>query len=609
MKRLFFIAIIVVMLSTFFVIQAFAQGEEWWEANRPETVYLTELAVADSIKFINEFEYPFILVLNQKEKAEYSNISSQHDRKFYIRDYLKSHNENPLLPINYWLLEFIARYEYARKEFALLEAPYIDVRGEFYIKYGKPHRRFEDKGGYKGSWFLNQIRHENIHRIDANNRKRNVLGLNYDVPKTMESGFKIKQNESWSYENNFVVHFAKEGKTWKQIDRLDKVLDDRRGSKLRLYWTELVKEREGLGGIYGLMSDEIEWMQELLLMELSQAEIGDIENITIDEKIEVNRPTFITNNVLSFVPGGPVDRLKRKGESIVKSYLARAVPNVSSRFSELSKFEIDYNISQFRNPDGRTRIDLQLLAPIDEMLKQRPNVTAPDSVKVDFQFLIRNENFDNLLNVPVSTSFDYKKSLDARLPYAVSGVVFPAEPMIGDLTFQVTDPVSMNRGYKKVPFNVRNFSGDSLMVSDIQLYMQPQNIFQKELLPITKVGQIEITPYPYKEVISNMPITCFFEIYNIQKSGIVTAYDIDISVTRLELSLFERLKKLIKDTKNYTMGLNRVRQVESNDSSELIEFDISILKKGKYVLEVVVTDSDNKRTTARASKKIDVKKF
>ncbi|MCP4725849.1 MAG: GWxTD domain-containing protein [bacterium] len=612
-----------VLISIFFIIffsyTAYSQEFDWWEANKPETLYLTQLALADSMRFLNEFEYPFILVLSNDENGEYSKIVSQYDKKFYIRDYLKRHDENPLLPVNYWLLEYLGRYEHVRREFATEEPPYFDVRGEFYIKYGKPWRRFEDKGGYKESWFIKYrsnpgirsqtVINENGYATKVKNSKLEGLlgiGLGSGIAQSAESGFKIMQNESWAYyddKNNFFVHFAKDGKTWKHIDRLDKVMVDRRGSKLRLHWVDLVKERDMLGGLYSMMYDEIEWMEDLF------KDVLTLSTNQVEDAVDFIMPDNARQSMLNFAPGGSVDNLKTQEEYSEKAYLARAVPNVSTRFDELSQLDFDYNISQFRNPDGRTRIELQLLAPINDMLRQRPNVNLPDSIAVEFQFLARNENFDQLFNVPLSASFEYQKVLDAGLPNAVSTVTFPVKPMKGDLTMQVKDPVSLKMGYKKVPFNVRDFSGKSLAVSDIQFYMQPQNDLQRELLPIIEVGEFEVTPYPYTDFASLLPITCYFEIYNIMNAGIISEYDIDISVTRIELSLFERLKKLLRKPEGYTMSLERTRQVDGNDASELLEFDISNLRKGRYVLEVTITDKLNKEITAKSSRTIKIVRF
>ncbi len=590
--------------------QAIAQVEKWWESNKPETVYLTELASADSLRFIHEFEYPFNLVLSKNDRQGYDNLNSQLDRKSFIREYLKSRNENPLLPVNYWLLEFLGRYEHARQEFVAEAPPYFDVRGEYYIKYGKPWRKFEDKGGYKESWFMKFRKSQGIRsKINLRTGKRESkidqllgIGLTGGIAQPMETAFKIRQNESWSYydnRNNFVVHFAKDGKVWKQIDRLDQVMVDGRSSKRRLHWVDLVKERDELGGLYSMMYDEIEWMEDLLKDVITLA----------TENLEYHMPYNTEKSILNFSPGGSVDNLKTQEEFTEKAYLARAVPNVATRFVELSQLEFDYNISQFRNPDGRTRVELQLLAPISDMLKKRPHVRTPDSIAVEFQFLARNENFDQLFSVPLSASFDYQKAIDAGLPNAVSSVTFPMQKMNGDLTMQVKDPVSLKMGYKKIQLNVRDFSGKSLAVSDIQFYMQPQNDLQRELLPITKVGEFEVTPYPYTDFVNLIPIICYFEIYNIVNAGIFSEYDIDISITRIELNMFEKLKKLLRKPEVYTMELTRSRQVDGNESSELIEFDISSLKKGRYILEVTVSDKLTRRITTKSSRIIDIVSF
>ncbi len=587
-----FSAVLIIIIISFLTIEiypVFAQELDWWEANKPETVYLTQLALADSMRFLNEFEYSFMLVLSKKEREEYSQIASQYDRKFYIRDYIKRNNENPLLPVNYWLIEYIGRYEYARREFSREEPPYFDIRGEYYIKYGKPDRKFEDKGGYKKNWYVEKMK---------------TFEIQLSQVKMMETNFKIKQNESWSYyddTNYFIIHFAKDGKKWEQIDRLDEILVDRRPTKVGMYWMELVKEREDLIGHYSLLSSEIHFMQEVLEQQL------DGTNDMI-----VDLPYNVSLKELNFQPDkldNPIYDLKMRADIVDRNSLISAKTNIATRFSDLSKLDLFYNLSQFKNPDGKTLVELQLLTSINDMLRQRQIVQEPDTVKVEFQFLLRNQNFDQLFRVPLITSFDYQKAMEAGLPNAISAATFPVNPLNGDLTMMVKDPESKRMGYKKVPLSIRDFSGDYLMISDIQLYIQPQNELQRELLPITQVGEFELTPYPYKEVISLMPITCFFEIYNIQSSGIVSEYDIDISVTRIELSMFERLKKLIRNTENYTTKLNRTRQVDGNDSSELIEFDISSLKKGKYILEVVIKDKHNKNNTASSSKILKIVNF
>jgi len=581
----------VCMLSAvFFFESAFAQAERWWESNKPETAYLTQLALSDSARFTHEFEYPFLLVLNDTEKNDYRSLSTLNDRKFYIRNYLKSHNENPLLPVNYWLLEFIGRYEHARREFPVDEPPYFDVRGEYYIKFGKPLRRHENKKTHYDIEFLKYV---------------NVTKIDRSKPQLIESYFKIFQNESWYYDNDnnyFIVHFAKEGRTWKRIDRLDKVLVDRRPSKALFNWMELVKDRDNLCSHYSMLSAEIRFMEEYT------------KDLWLENGVTGHylRPENISWKEISLDPSNPtseVMNLKYYAESVEKALVVNAVPNVEVRFSELSKIDFDYDVAQFRDSDGRTLIELTFLAPVDDILGKRKYFSEPDSVLVEFRFMIRDENYEPLVNIPVGASFHRQKAKEAGLPNALTTIALPLEPVHGDLTVQVLDPVNRNKGYKKAGFDVRDFTGDSLMVSDVKLYIQPQNDLQRELLPVTKTDQYEIATYPYRDIISALPLVCYFEIYNLERSGIRSEYDIDISVTRIELNLFDRLKKLVRDANAYSTGIKRTRAIEGNKSSELFAFDISNLTNGRYVLEITVTDKDNSRITARSSKIIDITRF
>ncbi len=67
--------------------------------------------------------------------------------------------------------------------------------------------------------------------------------------------------------------------------------------------------------------------------------------------------------------------------------------------------------------------------------------------------------------------------------------------------------------------------------------------------------------------------------------------------------------KLHRKRIGYAMSLERTRQVDGNDASELLEFDISNLRKGRYVLEVTITDKLNKEITAKSSRTIKIVRF
>lgn len=568
--------LIIFLLFTNVRVQA--QFEKWWESNRPEKVFFDAMLQAKKDVFQEEFEYPILLILSEEEKKTYRKIKTIHNKRNYIVKYIKEHNENPLLPVNYWLLEFIGRYKKARKDYSSKKSPYFDVRGEYYIKYGKPVRKYIDKGGAK---FIQ-------------------APLIYSRPS-----FTVRPNESWYFANDinrFIVHFAKY-KDWKRIHRLEDLLHGTQRKKV-IQWAMLVIERDSFAPMYGWLSDEI-------LHLLDEVTTQDYSGrISITNEYKMYRKNAVGQ--MEKKPGAGIAHTTLSTEmyyanNIERHYESNASPNVSTNFSQLNKLEFDYSVTQFKNLDGRTKIDLQFMTPVQN-INQYHQIKL-DTVYAEYQFMIRDENYTPLLKVPVNAAFPREKAEEGRLTNALCSVSFPIKPIRGDLTVQVKDPISMVMGFKKVPFNVRDFAGDSLMVSDIQFYMEPINEAQIELLPVTDTGQLKIVPYPFKEVNGNLPLICYFEVYNLLKSYISNEYNIDIAVTKIELSLFEKLKKLLRRSESYSTGIRLMRVVTDNDSSEIVAFDISMLKNGRYILEVRITDSQDENRTAKVQRIVDIERF
>jgi len=64
-----------------------------------EENYFYILGIADSVTFIREFEYPFIVLLNDRERRQYERAASLYDRKEFIKFYWKREDLNPLIKL------------------------------------------------------------------------------------------------------------------------------------------------------------------------------------------------------------------------------------------------------------------------------------------------------------------------------------------------------------------------------------------------------------------------------------------------------------------------------------------------------------------------------
>lgn len=114
-----------------------------------EKDYFANLTAAGVDDFEKDFEFPFLLILDDADRRNYEALTSLTARKSFIKTYWRRLNPNPISPHNEFLAQFISRVDFVRSNFPKPTAPFFDDRGKYFIKYGEPSFRFVDKGGTK----------------------------------------------------------------------------------------------------------------------------------------------------------------------------------------------------------------------------------------------------------------------------------------------------------------------------------------------------------------------------------------------------------------------------------------------------------------------------
>ncbi|MFQ5637353.1 MAG: GWxTD domain-containing protein [bacterium] len=269
-----------------------------------EQVYLAQLQAADATTFKREFESYFLLLLEPEHKSAYDSLQSLDEKKAFIEHYWKAANPNPLLPENDWLLEFNRRVRYARKHFRRVSPPFVDDRGLYYIKFGKPKIRYEDMG---------------------------------------RPG--IAAYEVWSYESvqrNFVLYFVKEGVGYREIEDLTDIVVQGKpkyeAGKLWL-WSSLVKKVRHVSPVLGEAAAKIEFLEEAI----AYAKTHPNARSVFAE--ELNAPHGIIATIDTDVK--------------VEKHKARIAAPSSARDPLVAKNELEFfdQIAQFRGPRGKTRAE------------------------------------------------------------------------------------------------------------------------------------------------------------------------------------------------------------------------------------------------------------
>lgn len=522
-----------------------------YDSIKTEDQYWALLKEANEETFKNEFEPEILLLLDKKLRGDYSKLSSLTDRKSFIEYYWKAQNPDPLLPENDRLLNHINRRTYARKHFPLAQPPYYDDRGKYYIKYGKPHFRYQDPGGSRAIKSLVSI------------------PFNY---------YSTKPNESWSYVNvarDYVVHFAKEEDcSFMEIKTLKSViLGSQRRGRLVWYWSDVLKNRF--------------WMSPLI-------------NDAVTEFINIE-------NTLLQRPGGGGGRVVRDSDADARTIQTDLYSNLRELENESRKASLDAprsiyrpvyarnklpftdSIAQFRGPEGKTRVEIFMLSPLKKYVDLSGQVSI-DTVDVDFSSMLRDDRFNTVATNHLQRHFLVEVADLKRSFQAVGNLTLTAPPNQLELHLQVRNNRNHRIGFSQRPINIRSFSGQNLMVSDIQFFLHLTDAKERLLLPVIEKQNVMLAPYPVSKVRKSLALYCYFEIYNLQAIGFGREYELTYKV-------------YMTDAKEPSISIIQTQPVDENISQELIEIDLSKLTNRAYKLEIIVSDTNDKAIVARSQKK------
>ncbi len=551
-----------------------------WDSIKTEQQYFTALRAADSTTFHNEFEAEFMLLLDRPLSQAYDSLSTLAERKAFVEYYWKAGNPAPLLPLNLRLAEHLRRREFARRNFSAPDPPYFDDRGKYYLKYGQPVNRFEDPGGLRRVGFFSS----------ANYR---AIQSQYSYKGGPEEHYTVNANESWAYPNlarDFVVHFVKAGPAFREIESLTEVLISHQKKNLAWQWSDLVKQRAAISPFLSQMAQQIE----------------KVESAVIASSNNPNRLGLLRADVQSLS-----ERLLEVARSndVAAGKVRHELPvNAYAPVNAANWLVFQEHLAQFRDANGRTRVEVTFLAPLKKNFVDRLDSLSLDTIAVEFAWMLRDKNLDSLAAKRWQNTFPAKWAAAENLPNAVGRLSFLSPPQQAELVLQAQSRRLDKIGYSQKMLNIRDFKGSELMLSDLQLYTEVKNENQSLVLPTLEKQNFLLAPYPYLKVRRGIPLFCYFEIYNLRAAGVTESYEITYKVLSNlgRQSLFKKLSRLLTGGKETAVSLSQTQPVVDEASQELIALDLGKLASGAHRLEIMVTDAKNAHLKASVAKEIVV---
>ena len=333
-----------VLLTFGFVKTGYAQ-ESIWESINSTKEYFAAIEDADSTLFVVEFENPFLLLMSTDQKEEYYKRDGKDKKIALMKEYWWRHNPNPLNENNPWLKDFIDRNRYVKRNFTRNKYPFYDDRGKYWLKYGKPIRRYND---HRTSFYLG---YRNYNKY---------------------------ADETWSYENiyrDLVVHFQKQFSYFQELGPFQSLGEGRRRDFIS---SLLLRDRLHVSPL----------IREILQDYPAQGRFmfGNRQRTAIEFAPAAVPSKKPKNELLNFV--GDVSQFRGPEEAtrLEFSFLAPLPKNFVKRFFEDSeqKLQIEYS-AMLRNKNLETIVSSRLPqeVPIGVMAKENlPNAVGKVSLIV-----------------------------------------------------------------------------------------------------------------------------------------------------------------------------------------------------------------------------------
>lgn len=544
--------------------------------------YFSRLTTAGDSTFAHEFESDFLLILDKRQKTAYLSLPNLETRKLFIQQYWRANDPDPLLPENDCLLCHLQRVAYARAHFPARHPPYVDDRGKYYIIYGRPSVRYADPGG---------IRRIDLFTPDVYQR---ITTRYYNLKNGPQRTYSVPPNESWAYENvspDFVVHFVGNGPEFREVSSLADILPTQRNAHLAWQWSDLIKNRASVSPALSRAAAEIRLFESELLM----ASSSDIAT--------GNRITKGTAHMKMI-------KTIERGEARMIEARRHVPPTAYQPVHAENKLTFLFDSAQFRAPSGKTRVELDILLPLQNNFVPHLDTAYADTLHLELSAMLRNRFYQTLVRQDRPVVAYTVQAARYHRSYFFERFIFELSPQYGEVTLQVRDLDNGRLGFTKQIYPVEDFSGDRLMLSDLQLYSEIPDEVPDWLFPSREISGKRVTPVAAPAISRSRPVLCYFEIYNLKASGIGDAYEIAYRVITegKGAGLLNRLRRLLGDRPETSIGMAIEQPVIADVAQELIALDLQSLANGRHIIEITVSDpnyADRSTTVKRVVELVD----
>lgn len=246
-------------------------------------------------------------------------------------------------------------------------------------------------------------------------------------------------------------------------------------------------------------------------------------------------------------------------------------------------FDLNYQVFQFASKN-KSQTDVYLAYGI--------NFSDTSTTKDKFTkgYDVGLFMFDKNFNKQVEKRKTYA-GINGSLDYAVNSIEMTLPPQSGDLAFEMMRKKDKGVTAYHGKYNIKNYSGDELKISDVILASDIETDQQNE--ETIKRNNVSILPDPTSSFNKNEKLFLYYEIYNLKiNTNNLTDFEQKITIQRKkERGVLNSLLGVVGlDKEGKKVALTSKYQTQEKDPQMYLQLDMSNYEPGEYVITVSIKD-------------------
>ena len=536
----------------------------------------TAVAYLEGLDEHNRAMFEDIRVVASPEEIHTFNALPIEERAAYIRAFWQRRDPTPATPENEWLVEHIRRIMYARRHFFSSRGPW-DRRGEIYIRYGHPaHWSRSDNVRFEIDPEVVRVKERLLMSLTDDARKELIANIQRIRTSVRQPGEKVGPG----FEGTVGLT------DFENVDYGPRV--NARGSPPQVVRGRITSDMPlshrdaGIGTDHSRgyplfpVDGDKPW-EYWIYPEVN----GGIEIVFTSLARGGDFDYPIPSSIRAEARDNAVVWNRRRPEDIVNRAVARE-PSLLDLRRETLDFYAD--MADFRGKQRQTRLEIYYSLPVSEQ---------PETTQYERGLAL----FDTTWT-PIFQKVEPLSNISDQTDIIVDRLVVDIPPGRYYLGVQVHDTAGNRLGTQKQAIEVESYTGDGLMLSDIEL---ANRIEEQE------ADSLNIIPQPSKSFAAGQPVAIYYEIYGLTKDTFgQTRYQMHYRIAPAQgqapaVRVLQSVGKLlgIVSEKEFTVSYEQVGETESELS--YLEIDVTDSTQGMYELEVKISDLNASAQVAKST--------